>query len=94
MPRLLRGTEITPAAVRTARTNVAARASDVPLGFALTKPVDTRSFDFLFPELQEHPDNLLPVARKTRDDLVALGKAVSGVDGGDSDFSAAYTYFG
>ena len=59
MPRLPHGTEITPGAVRTARTNVAARAADVPLGFALTKPVDTRSFDYLFPELQEDPENLL-----------------------------------
>src|ERR671917_185273 len=94
MPRLPHGTEITPGAVRTARNSVAARAADVPLGFALTKPVDTRSFDFLFPELQDDPENLLPVARKTRDDLVALGQAMSSVAGGDADFSAAYTYLG
>ena len=72
MPRLPHGTEITPGA---ARNSVAARAADVPLGFALTKPVDTRSFDFLFPDLQEDPENLLPVARKTRDDLVASASA-------------------
>jgi hypothetical protein len=94
MPRLPHGTEITPGAVRAARNSVAARAADVPLGFALAKPSDTRRFDYLFPELQEDPDNLLPVARKTRDDLVALGQAMSGVGGGDSDVSAAYTYFG
>jgi hypothetical protein len=94
MPRLPHGTEITPGVVRAARNSVADRAADIPLGFALAKPADTRSFDFLFPELQEDPDDLLPVARKTRDDLVALGQAMSGVGGGDSDVSAAYTYLG
>ena len=94
MPRLPHGMEITPGALRTARNSMAARAADIPLGFAVAQPVDTRSFDFLFPELQGDPANLLPVARKTRNDLVKLGEAMGTVFGGDSDIPAAYTYFG
>jgi len=85
---------ITPETIRNARNSMAARAGDIPLGFALAQPVDTRRFDFLFPELQEDPANLLSVAGKTRDDLVELGKAMSTVFGGDADIPAAYTYFG
>jgi hypothetical protein len=94
MPRLPHGLNITPATLRTARNSMAARAADVPLGFAVAQPLDARSFDFLFLELQEDPSNLLPVAGKTRDDLVDLGKAISTVFGGDSNIPAAYTYFG
>lgn len=88
------GTNITPDTVQTARNSMAARAADIPLGFAVAQPLDTRSFDFLFPELQEDPANLLNVASKTRNDLVELGKAMSTVFGGDTNIPAAYTYFG
>lgn len=98
MPRLPHGLDITPETVRNARNAVTNRVADVPLGFATLKPVDLRRFDFLFPELQEDPDNLLPVARKTRDALVDLGLAMADAGGdepaGDSAISAAYTYFG
>jgi hypothetical protein len=57
-----------------------------------------RRFDFLFLDLQDDPDNLLPVAKETRDDLVKLGEAMvdDGADApaGDSTFSAVYTYLG
>jgi hypothetical protein len=85
---------ITLGTLQTARDSMAARAADIPLGFAVAQPLDTRSFDFLFLELQEDPANLLPVAGKTRDDLVDLGKAMSTVFGGDANIPAAYTYFG
>jgi hypothetical protein len=85
---------ITPDTLQTARDSLAARAADIPLAFAVAQPLDTRRFDFLFLELQEDPSNLLPVAGKTRDDLVDLGKSMSTVFGGDSDIPAAYTYFG
>jgi hypothetical protein len=94
MPRLPHGMDINPETVRNARNSIAARAADVPLGFAVAQPVDPRRFDFLFPELQEDPANLLRVAGKTRDDLVELGKAMSTVFGGDANIPAAYTYFG
>ena len=98
MPRLPHGLNITPETARDARQEVAARVADVPLGFAALKPVDLRRFDFLFPELQEDPDNLLPVSRQTRNALRDLGLAMAddGTDdsAGDSRMSAAYTYFG
>jgi hypothetical protein len=39
--------------------------------------VVTHDFGFLFPELQEDPDNLLPVSPATRDALVDLGEAMA-----------------
>jgi len=79
--------DITPDTLRNVRDAV-----------AMTKPVDVRRFDYLFPGLQGNPENLLPEAKKTRDGLVALGEAMADAGGddptGDSDISAAYTYFG
>jgi hypothetical protein len=61
--------------------------------------MDLQDFDFLFPKLQHHPDNLLPEDRATRDGLIALGRTMSdpvvGDDpAGDSPIPAAYTYLG
>jgi hypothetical protein len=100
MPRLPHGLDITPDIVRNARSDVADRIADVPLGAALVKPVDVRRFDFLFRQLQDDPDNLLPVSQATRDALVALGDAMADTGGDDPakdtnpPISAAYTYFG
>ena len=99
MPRLPHGRmDITPGALRNARNVAAARAADNPLAFATAKPVDLRNFDYLFPELQDDPDNLLPEARATRDSLVSLGEVMADDPGadenGDSNIPAAYTYFG
>lgn len=98
MPRLPHGLDITPETARDAREAVTERVTDVPLGFAAVKPVDLRRFDYLLPELQQDPDNLLPVSRQTRDALRDLGRAMAddGTDdpAGDARISAAYTYFG
>jgi hypothetical protein len=95
MPRLPHGRlDVTPTTIREARDAVAARIAEAPEAPFVAKPVDTRRFDFLFPGLQQDPDNLLPVSRNTRDSLVELGMAMSGNVGGDSDIPAAYTYFG
>src|SRR5215208_1122058 len=100
MPRLPHGMDITPDTVRNARNAVDAQIADVPLGFAVTKPVDLRRFDFLFLDLQDDPENLLPVSQDTRDALVALGEAMADAGGDDPakdtdpPISAAYTYFG
>jgi hypothetical protein len=95
-----------PEDVRDARKAVDDRIADVSLGFAMVKPVDLRRFDFLFLELQDDPDNLLPESQKTVDDLVDLGEAMveTGEVGDPNDpdkdtsrdarFSAAFTYFG
>ena len=94
------GLDVTPDTVANARSEIAGRVADVPLAFAMTKPVDLRRFDFLFLELQDDPDNLLPESRETRDALVDLGKAMADqgaddpVKDTDPPVSAAYTYFG
>ena len=100
MPRLPHGIIIDPQTVSGARDAVAEGIAKEPLEFAMVKRVESeRHFDFLFPELQDDPDNLLPVARKTRDALVDLGKAMAdeGTDapaGDTKNLSAACTYFG
>jgi hypothetical protein len=101
MPRFLHGrVEVTPETVQEAREAVTNRIAELGPGFALVKRVEfERHFDFLFPELQGDPDNLLPVAKKTRDDLEKLGKAMADDATDDPagdlrNLSAAYTYFG
>ena len=98
MPRLPHGRlNITPDALRNTRDKVADRTEDVALGFAMTKPMDTRRFDFLLPDLQQDDNNLLLESPQTVENLIELGHAMldPGDDGeGDSEISAAYTYLG
>src|SRR5215210_6684622 len=100
MPRWVHGkAEVTDKTLDEAREAVSERIAEVGPAFAVDKRVEfERRFDFLFLELQDDPDNLLPVEKKTRDDLVRLGEAMidrSGdAEAGDSTFSAAYTYCG
>src|SRR5215207_3379330 len=100
MPRWVHGrAEVTDETLNEAREAVSERIAEVGPAFAVDKRVEfERRFDFLFLELQDDPNNLLPEARKTRDDLVELGEAMAedGTDAAaaDSTFSAAYTYFG
>jgi hypothetical protein len=98
MPRLPHGIEMLPATSDNARNAVADRIGGIPLGSAIVKPVDRRRFDYLFLDLQDDPDNLLPVSQQTRDSLVQLGEAMAdqGADdpAGDSAIPAAYTYLG
>jgi hypothetical protein len=98
MPRLSHGKPVTLEDFQAARTDLAESSADIALGFAAARPVVTRDFGFLFPELQNDPDNLLPESRATRDALVELGRTMldegGGAGGGDSRIPAAYTYFG
>ena len=98
MPRLPHGKPVTLENFQAARTALAESSVDVALGFAAARPFVTQDFDFLFPDLQDDPANLLPESRATRDALVALGRTMldAGGDagGGDSRIPAAYTYFG
>jgi hypothetical protein len=100
MPRWVHGkAEVTDKTLNEARRAVSESIVEVGPAFAVDKRVEfERRFDFLFLELQDDPDNLLPVEQKTRDDLVKLGEAMTDRSGdavaGDSTFSAAYTYFG
>ena len=99
MPRRLgHGQTLTIQQFDAAREDLAERVADVPFAFALAQPVDLKDFDFLFPDLQNDPNNLLPEAASTPANLVRLGKTMiddSGNDpAGDSDVSALMTYFG
>jgi len=98
MARIPHGAVITIDAFQDARDDIAARSAAIPLAFATARPADVQDFDFLFPELQRDPNNLLPVARRTRDNLVRLGQSMRDPGGRDprgySVIPAAYTYLG
>lgn len=98
MARLRHGNVITLEEFTEARESIRKSSEETPLGFLTARPTVTEDFDFMFPELQEDPDNLLPTSSRTRESLVALGKAMRDTDGagedGDSRIPAAYTYLG
>jgi hypothetical protein len=87
------------AALQQAQEQIGEQAAKNALGFAVIKPLSLQDFDFMFPKLQHHPDNLLPEGKATRDALVALGRLMNdpviGDDpAGDTSIPAAYTYLG
>jgi hypothetical protein len=97
MPRLSHGATVSVDAFLAATEEIAAKSTDITLAFAAAVPADVQDFDFLFPDLQDDPANLLPEERRTRNNLVLLGRAMRDTDGRDSsnaDIPAAYTYFG
>ena len=100
MPRVSsHGTVFTFDDFQGARDAIVERSAETRLGFAVAaRRVVTEDLGFLFPELQNSPENLLPEARATRDNLIKLGKTMrdtgEGMGRGDSDIPAVYTYFG
>jgi hypothetical protein len=98
MPRLLHGKVITLEEFQAARERLRESSAENPLAFATARPTVTEDFDFMFPELQRNPENLLPKGRATRDALVRLGQTMRDADAasadGDAEIPAAYTYFG
>ncbi|HXQ74408.1 MAG TPA: heme peroxidase family protein [Pyrinomonadaceae bacterium] len=92
------GETITSEQFDRARESVVRNVTDVPLAFATAQPVDLKDFDFLFPDLQTDPNNLLPESAATVANLVRLCKTMIDSPGnaaaGDSDVSALMTYFG
>jgi hypothetical protein len=98
--RLGHGETITIEQFDGAREGIAASVADVPLAFAAAQPVDLKDFDFLFPDLQNDPNNLLEEAATTPANLARLGETMIDDPGpgndpaGDSDISAIMTYFG
>ena len=99
MARLLHGEIVTPADVQIARRTLAERESLVAQGDALVEAaveVDLHAFDFLFPDLQADPANLLPESTTTVSALKQLSFTMVDLNqrGDDSPIPAAYTYFG
>ncbi len=99
MPRRLgHGETLTIQQFDSAREGLADLVADAPFAFAIAQPVDLKDFDFLFPDLQNDPNNLLPEAATTPANLTRLGKTMVDQAGndpaGDSDISALMTYFG
>ena len=99
MPRSSHGTIFSVDDFRDARDALAARTAETPLGFAVAaRPVVTQDFGFLFPRLQDDPDNLLPEEPATLGRLQNLGEAMEDTEadagGRNSGIPAAYTYFG
>lgn len=98
MPRIAHGQTIDSAQLELAHNSIAGLSADVPFGFIVTKTVDLNNFDFMFPDLQNDPDNLLPESSATRDNLVRLGETMRDVIGNDqasdSDIPAVFTYLG
>lgn len=96
--RLGHGETLTIQQFDTAREGLAELVADVPFAFAIAQPVDLKDFDFLFPDLQADPNNLLPEDASTVANLVRLGQTMIDEPGndaaGDSDVSALMTYFG
>ncbi|WP_421657453.1 peroxidase family protein [Leptothermofonsia sp. ETS-13] len=97
MARLLHGAVITLEAYQEAFDALVNCSKSVPLVFAAAQPIDLQDFDYLFSYLQKDSENLLPESRKTRDDLINLGRTMRDTDNtsiGDSNIPAAYTYLG
>lgn len=98
MPRSSHGKVFDFDDFRSARDTLAESSAEARLGFAVAaRPVVTEDFGFLFPELQNDDNNLLPEKRATRDNLIELGKTMEDrrtPDRGNSRIPAAYTYFG
>ena len=97
MPRMGHGTAVSLDDMRAAAARVAERSAKVPFAFAVVTPADPSRFDYLFPQLQNDPDALLPVSAQTVVHLKNLGRAMRDPtpdDAKNSTIPAAYTYFG
>ncbi|MBA2346043.1 MAG: peroxidase [Rubrobacter sp.] len=99
MPRLPHGEAFSLEEFRNARQTLVEGSAQTLMGFAvMAQPADTQDFGFLFPELQDDPENLLPQRRATRNALVDLGLAMrdsgDAAGGGNIGIPSAYTYFG
>ena len=76
MPRIPHGAGVSVADIRAAAEGVAERSAGVAFAFAAVTPADPSRFDYLFPDLQNDPDALLPVSAQTVVHLKNLGRAM------------------
>ncbi len=97
MPRIGHGEVATPQQLQQAEQALADRVAELEFGFVVAAPAALQDFDFLFPELQDDPANLLVESADTARRLKELGRTMhdpGGPDPGDSTIPAVYTYFG
>src|SRR5215207_10850744 len=118
MPRIPHGAVVNFSTVEVANAFLAADNPEAAAALMAELESDLHNFDFLFPDLQNDPANLLPEPAssvtppdpalfQTRAALVDLGRTMqdlfddpdatsppTGADPGDTDISAAFTYFG
>jgi hypothetical protein len=100
MPRILHGQVIPVNTVEVAADILGGPESTIAQEVETALKDDLRAFGFLFPGLQNDPNNLLPETPDTRDHLVFLGQTMRDpgpgdeTDPGNSTIPAIYTYFG
>jgi hypothetical protein len=97
MPRLGHGSAITVEQIGAAAAGIAERSADLAFAFAAVTPADPTRFDYLFPDLQNDPNALLPVSAATVEHLKTLGRAMRDTapeNQKNSKIPAAYTYLG
>ena len=100
MPRILHGQVIPVNTVEVAADILGGPESAIAQEVQQALKDDLRAFAFLFPALQNDPNNLLPETPDTRDHLVLLGQTMRDpgpsdeTNPGESTIPAIYTYFG
>jgi len=98
MPRIPHGAVVTLEQVNTAVGAATVNNISLNIPFSLNVMPNFKRFDFLFPKLQDNPNNLLPESPQTVKHLKQLGQTMRDAslagDNLDSPIPAGYTYLG
>ena len=95
MPRIAHGEQITPAQIEVALEGVVALNKKIGAPIAMARTQEFDRFDYMLPQLQHDPKNLLPEDAATVSNLIALGETMHDPEGGvDGPIPAVYTYLG
>lgn len=98
MPRIPHGAVVTLEQVNTAVGAATVNNVGLNIPFSLSVMPNFKRFDFLFPKLQNNPNNLLPESAQTVEHLKQLGQTMLDAsmpgDNQDSLIPAGYTYLG
>ncbi|MDQ3749880.1 MAG: heme peroxidase family protein [Acidobacteriota bacterium] len=98
MPRISHGAVVTLEQVNTAVRTATVNNIGLNIPFSLNVMPNFKRFDFLFPKLQNNPNNLLPESPQTVEHLKRLGQTMLDAsvpgDNQDSPIPAGYTYLG
>lgn len=98
MPRIPHGAVVTLEQVNSAVGAATINNVSLNIPFSLSVMPNFKRFDFLFPKLQDNPNNLLPESPQTVEHLKQLGQTMRDLsaagDNLDSPIPAGYTYLG